>query len=148
MLGIFAILVLQFRSLLQPLIVFSALPLAITGSFFALWITGWSFSFFAFVGFVSLSGIVVNNSIILVDYMNQLKADGLSLDRVIREGAERRFVPIVLTTLTTILGLLPLTAQATSLWSPLGWTIIGGMISSTLLTLLVVPVLYGWLTRE
>jgi multidrug efflux pump subunit AcrB len=146
MLGIFAILVLQFRSLLQPLIVFSALPLAITGSFFALWITGWSFSFFAFVGFVSLSGIVVNNSIILVDYMNQLRADGLSLDRVIREGAERRFVPIVLTTLTTILGLLPLTAQATSLWSPLGWTIIGGMVSSTLLTLLVVPVLYKWLT--
>lgn len=146
MLGIFAILVLQFRSLLQPLIVFSALPLAVTGSFFALWITGWSFSFFAFVGFVSLSGIVVNNSIILVDYMNQLRAEGLPLDRVIREGAERRFVPIVLTTLTTILGLLPLTAQATSLWSPLGWTIIGGMLSSTLLTLLVVPVLYGWLT--
>ncbi|NJC25647.1 efflux RND transporter permease subunit [Neolewinella antarctica] len=146
MLGIFAVLVLQFKSLLQPIIVFSALPLAVTGSFVALWLTGWSFSFFAFVGFVSLSGIVVNNSIILVDYMNQLRDEGLPLARVVREGAERRFVPIVLTTLTTILGLLPLTLQATSLWSPLGWTIIGGMVSSTLLTLLVVPVLYGWLT--
>lgn len=148
MLGIFAVLVLQFRSLLQPLIVFSAIPLAVTGSFVALWITGWSFSFFAFVGFISLIGIVVNNSIIMVDYMNQLRAEGLVLGEAIRQGSERRFIPIVLTTLTTILGLLPLTAQATSLWSPLGWTIIGGMISSTLLTLLVVPVLYGWLTRE
>lgn len=148
MLGIFAVLVLQFKSLLQPLIVFSAIPLAVTGSFVALWITGWSFSFFAFVGFISLIGIVVNNSIIMVDYMNQLRAEGKALGEAIREGSERRFVPIVLTTLTTILGLLPLTAQATSLWSPLGWTIIGGMISSTLLTLLVVPVLCGWLTRE
>lgn len=148
MLGIFAVLVLQFKSLLQPLIVFSAIPLAVTGSFVALWLTGWSFSFFAFVGFISLIGIVVNNSIIMVDYMNQLRAEGFTLGEAIRLGSERRFVPIVLTTLTTILGLLPLTAQATSLWSPLGWTIIGGMISSTLLTLLVVPVLYGWLTRE
>ncbi|MEL7160288.1 MAG: efflux RND transporter permease subunit, partial [Bacteroidota bacterium] len=147
MLGIFAVLVLQFKSLLQPLIVFSAIPLAVTGSFVALWLTGWSFSFFAFVGFISLIGIVVNNSIIMVDYMNQLRDEGMALGEAIRRGSERRFVPIVLTTLTTILGLLPLTAQATSLWSPLGWTIIGGMISSTLLTLLVVPVLYGWLTR-
>lgn len=145
MLAIFAVLVLQFRSLLQPLIVFSAIPLAVTGSFVALWLTGWSFSFFAFVGFISLIGIVVNNSIILVDFINQLRDNGMEMGAAIREGAERRFVPIVLTTLTTILGLLPLTAQATGLWSPLGWTIIGGMISSTLLTLLVVPVLYGWL---
>ncbi|MEL6845653.1 MAG: efflux RND transporter permease subunit, partial [Bacteroidota bacterium] len=131
MLAIFAVLVLQFRSLLQPLIVFSAIPLAVTGSFVALWITGWSFSFFAFVGFISLVGIVVNNSIIMVDYMNQLLEEGMPIGEAIRKGSERRFAPIVLTTLTTILGLLPLTAQATSLWSPLGWTIIGGMISST-----------------
>lgn len=146
MLAIFAVLVLQFGSLLQPLIVFSAIPLAVTGSFVALWLTGWSFSFFAFVGFISLIGIVVNNSIILVDFINQLVAEGLPVVEAIREGSERRFVPIVLTTLTTVLGLLPLTLQATSLWSPLGWTIIGGMLSSTLLVLLVVPVLYGWLT--
>ena len=147
MLAIFAVLVLQFRSLTQPLIVFSAIPLAVTGSFVALWITGWSFSFFAFVGFISLIGIVVNNSIILVDYINQLREEGTELLAAIQQGSERRFVPIVLTTLTTILGLLPLTAQATSLWSPLGWTIIGGMVSSTILVLLVVPVLYKWLSR-
>ncbi len=148
MLGIFAILVLQFRSWTQPLVVFAAIPLAITGSFIALFLTGWSFSFFAFVGFISLVGIVVNNSIILVDYTNQLIRAGRSKYDAIVDAARTRFTPIVLTTMTTILGLVPLTFQASNLWSPLGWTIIGGMISSTLLTLLVVPVLYNWLTQE
>ena len=120
MLGIFAVLVLQFRSILQPLIVFSSMPLAITGSFVALYLTGWSFSFFAFVGLISLIGIVVNNSIILVDYINQLHAEGKPLMEAIAEGSERRFTPIILTSITTILGLIPLTAQASSLWSPLG----------------------------
>lgn len=143
---IFAVLVLQFRSIRQPLIIFSAIPLAVSGSFIALFITGWSFSFFAFVGFISLVGIVVNNSIILVDYTNQLLNEGLSKTEAVKTAAKRRFTPIVLTTLTTILGLLPLTVSGTSLWSPLGWTLIGGMVSSTLLTLLVVPILYKWLT--
>jgi len=145
--AIFAVLVLQFRSILQPLAVFAAIPLAISGSFIALYLTGWSFSFFAFVGFVSLIGIVVNSSIIMVDYINQLRATGMDRLQAIQQGSERRLVPIVLTTITTILGLLPLTASATNLWSPLGWTIIGGMVSSTLMTLLVVPVLYKWFTR-
>jgi len=148
LIGIFAVLVLQFRSIRQPLIVFAAIPLAITGSFVALYITGWSFSFFAFVGFNSLIGIVVNNSIILVDYTNQLIRSGISKREAIIEASKTRFTPILLTTLTTILGLVPLTFQATNLWSPLGWTIIGGMISSTFLTLLVVPILYNWFTRE
>ncbi|MEM9831284.1 MAG: efflux RND transporter permease subunit [Bacteroidota bacterium] len=148
LLGIFAILVLQFRSLVQPLIIFSAIPLAVTGSFVALFITGWSFSFFAFVGFISLVGIVVNNSIILVDYTNQLMREGLDKTTAIRQASERRFTPIVLTTLTTILGLIPLTFSGTNLWSPLGWTLIGGLVSSMLLTLIIVPVLYNWFTKE
>ena len=147
LLGIFAVLVLQFRSLTQPLIIFSAIPLAITGSFVALFISGWSFSFFAFVGFISLVGIVVNNSIILVDYTNQLIAEGMDKVPAILKASERRFTPILLTTLTTILGLIPLTFSGTSLWSPLGWTLIGGLVSSMLLTLGVVPVLYKWFTR-
>ncbi|MGB5926612.1 MAG: efflux RND transporter permease subunit, partial [Cyclobacteriaceae bacterium] len=147
MLGIFAVLVLQFRSLVQPLIIFSAIPLAVTGSFIALFLTGWSFSFFAFVGFISLIGIVVNNSIILVDYTNQLIKEGVEKVKAIKQAAERRFVPIVLTTATTILGLAPLTFSASNLWSPLGWTLIGGLISSMLLTLIVVPVLYNWFTK-
>jgi len=148
LLGIFAVLVLQFRSLRQPLIVFSAIPLAITGSFVALYLTGWTFSFFAFVGFISLVGIVVNNSIILVDFTNQLMAQGTEKLEAIKRAAQVRFTPIVLTTTTTILGLLPLTLSNTSLWSPLGWTIIGGMVSSTLLTLILVPVLYKWFTSS
>jgi len=141
-LGIFAVLVLQFRSYVQPLIVFSAIPLAIIGSVLALLITGYSFSFSAFIGLTSLVGIVVNNSIILVDYINQLRADGKSIIEAIKQATEVRFIPIVLTTTTTIGGLLPLTLGGGSLWAPMGWTIIGGLIASTFLTLMVVPVLY------
>ncbi|GAA4886853.1 efflux RND transporter permease subunit [Flaviramulus aquimarinus] len=144
---IFAVLVLQFKSITQPLIIFSAIPLGISGSFIALFLSGWSFSFFAFVGFISLIGIVINNSIILVDYTNQLIIEGNEKVLAIEIAAKRRFTPIVLTSLTTILGLMPLTFSGTSLWSPLGWTLIGGMISSTLLTLLIVPILYKWLTE-
>lgn len=145
-LGILAVLILQFRSFVQPFIVLSAIPFALIGSIVALYLTGWSFSFFAFVGFTSLVGIVVNTSIILVDYTNQLMERGMSKLEAIQTATETRFTPILLTTLTTILGLLPLTLTNSGLWSPMGWTIIGGMISSTLLTLLIVPILYKWLT--
>jgi multidrug efflux pump subunit AcrB len=146
--SIFAVLVGQFRSIIQPLVIFSAIPLAFTGSIIALFVTGWTFSFFAFVGFTSLVGIVVNNSIILVDYTNQLIRSGKSLSEALLEACVTRFQPIVLTSLTTILGLLPLTLTNTSLWSPMGWTIIGGMLSSTFLTLVIVPILYQWVTNE
>lgn len=144
--GIFAVLILQFRSFRQPFVVLSAIPLALSGSILALFLTGYSFSFFAFVGFTSLAGIVVNTSIILVDYTNQLRATGLGLREALVQAAETRFTPILLTTLTTIGGLLPLTLTGSQLWAPLGWTIIGGMVSSTFLTLMMVPVLYQWLS--
>ncbi|MEL6673139.1 MAG: efflux RND transporter permease subunit [Bacteroidota bacterium] len=147
-LGIFAVLVLQFKSFSQPFVVLSAIPLAFSGSIVALFLAGYSFSFLAFVGFTSLVGIVVNTSIILVDYANQLRAKGLPLREALQQASETRFTPILLTTLTTILGLLPLTLSGSNLWAPLGWTIIGGMVSSTILTLLIVPVLYQWLTPK
>ena len=142
LLGIFSILVLQFRSFLQPLIVFIAIPFAITGAILALLITGYTFSFTAFVGLTSLIGIVVNNSIILVDYANSRIAEGQSVTDAILLAARTRFRPIVLTTLTTIGGLLPLTLSGSTMWAPMGWAIIGGLIVSTFLTLLLVPVLY------
>ena len=145
--GIFAVLVLQFRSYKQPLIVFSAIPLAIIGSIIALLLTGNSFSFTAFVGITSLVGIVVNNSIILVDYTNQLVQEGKDVLSAIKEAGETRFVPIILTTLTTVGGLLPLTLIGGTLWAPMGWTIIGGLLVSTFLTLIVVPVLYKIFTK-
>lgn len=148
LIGIFAVLVLMFQSYSQPVIIFSAIPLAITGSFVALFISGWSFSFLAFVGFISLVGIVVNNSIILVDFANQMRSSGMQPKQALIEACKTRFSPILITTTTTIVGLMPITFSATSLWSPLGWTIIGGMISSSLLTLLVVPVLYHWFTKN
>jgi multidrug efflux pump subunit AcrB len=146
MLGIFAVLVMQFRSFKQPLIVFSAIPFAATGAFFALFITGYTFSFTAFVGLTSLVGIVVNNAIILIDYANQKLIEGEDKMAAIMEAAKTRMTPILLTTVTTIGGLLPLTLSGSSMWSPMGWAIIGGLLVSTLLTLFVVPVLYVYLS--
>jgi multidrug efflux pump subunit AcrB len=147
-LGILAVLVLQFGSIVQAMIILAAIPLSVVGAFPALLLTGYTFSFTAFIGFTSLVGIVVNNSTILVDYANQLMDDGASVTAAIREASATRFSPILLTTLTTIGGLLPLTLTDTELWSPLGWVIIGGLLVSTLLTLIVVPVLYHLLTTE
>jgi multidrug efflux pump subunit AcrB len=145
--AILAVLILQFNSFLQPLIIFSAIPLALIGSIWALFLTNNTFSFTAAVGLISLVGIVVNNSIILVDYTNILRKQGVSLYEAVQKSGETRFTPIVLTALTTIGGLLPLTLRGGTLWAPLGWTIIGGLLVSTLLTLIIVPVLYAGLER-
>ncbi|GAB5553369.1 MAG: efflux RND transporter permease subunit [Saprospiraceae bacterium] len=145
---ILGVLIIQFKSFTQPLIIFSALPLAIIGSILALLFTGINFSFTAFVGLTSLIGIAINNSIVLVDFANTLYEEGETVEAAAKKAGEVRFVPIVLTTLTTILGLLPLTLAGGSLWSPMGWTIIGGLITSTTFVLLIVPILYVLFTRN
>lgn len=147
MVAIFGVLVLQFRSFSQPFIIFSSIPLAFIGSIVALFITGNSFSFTAFVGLTSLVGIVVNDAIILVDYTNQLIREGSNVDDALKEAGQVRFISIILTSSTTIVGLLPLTLQGGTLWAPLGWTIIGGLFTSTVLTLVIVPVLYKIITN-
>lgn len=148
MLGIFAVLVMQFRSFVQPLIVFTAIPFAMTGSFLGLFLTGYTFSFTAFIGLTSLVGIVVNNSIILVDYANNLISHGRTVTEAVIESAKSRMTPILLTTATTIGGLLPLTLTGSSMWSPMGVAIIAGLLVSTLLTLFLVPVLFQWFTSD
>jgi multidrug efflux pump subunit AcrB len=146
--AIFSVLVLQFKSFSQPLIIFIALPFALIGMIWALVITGNSFSFTAFVGMISLVGIVINNSIILVDYTNRLRLSGKSILESLQIAGETRFTPIILTTLTTIGGIVPLTLGGGTLWAPLGWTIVGGLLISTLLTLVMVPVLYAALIKR
>jgi multidrug efflux pump subunit AcrB len=100
------------------------------------------------IGFVALMGIEVKNSILLVDFTNQLRAAGRPLDEAIEEAGEKRFVPILLTTLTAIGGLLPLALERSALYSPLALVILGGLVSSTVLTRVVTPVLYKLLPPE
>jgi multidrug efflux pump subunit AcrB len=120
----------------------------VIGSFFALLITRNTFSFSAFIGLTGLIGIVINNSIPLVEYSNQLMKEGKDMYDAVKTAAEVRFKPILLTTFTTIGGLLPLTLRGGSLWAPFGWTLIGGLAASTFLTLVVVPVLYTIFTGK
>jgi multidrug efflux pump subunit AcrB len=140
--GILAILVLEFGSFRGMLIVASVIPLGIVGGVLALFLTGYTLSFTATIGFVALIGIEIKNSILLVDFTNQLRERGMELDAAIEEAGRVRFVPIVLTTMTAIGGLIPLAIQGSSLYSPLALVIIGGLISSTLLSRLVTPVMY------
>ncbi len=144
---IFIVLLWQFRSFFQPLIVFTALPLAAIGSFYMLWLVGESFSFMAFVGLISLIGIAVNNSIMLVEFANQQRAGGMELKEAAETAAQIRLTPVLLTTLTTIFGLLPLTLFGGAMWLPMGFTIIGGLLTSAFFVLLIVPVLYIKLSR-
>ena len=140
--GILAILVLEFGSFRGMVIVASVIPLGIVGGVLALFLSGYTLSFTATIGFVALIGIEIKNSILLVDFTNQLRQRGVALDEAIEQAGRVRFVPIVLTTLTAIGGLIPLAMQGSSLYSPLALVIIGGLITSTLLSRLVTPVMY------
>ncbi len=140
--GIFAVLVLEFGSFKSTLIVLTVVPLGILGGFLMLLATGNSLSFTASIGFIALIGIEIKNSILMVDFTNQLRLDGMPLDEAIEQAGEIRFLPILLTSATAIGGLLPLAAQNIGLYSPMAWVIIGGLISSTLLSRLVTPVMY------
>lgn len=140
--GFIAVLVLEFGTFKSTLIVLSVIPLGVIGAVWMLFITGNPLSFVAVIGLIALVGIEVKNSILLVDFTNQLRARGVELQKAIEQAGEIRFVPIVLTSLTAIGGLIPLAIEANPLYSPLAWVIIGGLISSTLLSRLVTPVMY------
>lgn len=140
--GIFAILVLEFGDFRSTLIVLTVVPLGAVGGLLMLLITGYTLSFTASVGLVALLGIEIKNSILLVDFTNQLRQQGVPLDEAIERAGEIRFLPILLTSATAIGGLLPLAVQGSGLYSPMAWTIIGGLIASTLLARLVTPVVY------
>jgi len=140
--AILAILVLEFRTFRSTLIVASVIPLGMAGGVIALLLAGETLSFTATIGFVALIGIEIKTSILLVDLTNRLRAEGMDLEAAIRRAGEVRFLPIVLTSLTAIGGLLPIALQGSGLYSPLAWVIIGGLVTSTLLARIVTPVMY------
>ncbi|HEY0611381.1 MAG TPA: efflux RND transporter permease subunit, partial [Chitinophaga sp.] len=137
-----AVLILEFRTFKSTLIVLSVIPLGVVGAAVGLWLTGNSLSFVAIIGMIALAGIEVKNTILLVDFTNQLREQGKSLEDAIREAGEVRFLPIVLTSLTAIGGLIPIAISSNPLIAPLAIVLIGGLISSTLLSRVVTPVIY------
>lgn len=146
--GIFAILVLEFGNFKSTLIVLTVVPLGVFGGLVMLLLTGNSISFTAGIGFIALIGIEIKNSILLVDFTNQLRAEGVPVDEAIERAGEIRFLPILLTSATAIGGLLPLAVENVGLYSPMAWVIIGGLLSSTLLARLVTPVMYKLIPPE
>jgi len=141
----------QFESLAQPFIIMFAIPFALIGVALALYITNLVVSVVVLIGGVILAGIVVNNSIVLIDFTNQLRKQGKDKFQAIQEACGVRLRPILMTTSTTVLGLLPMAlsgGQGSELRVPLAVTVIGGLITATLLTLVFVPVLYTIITRE
>ncbi|CAN5322157.1 efflux RND transporter permease subunit [soil metagenome] len=141
----------QFESLIHPFVILFTIPLALVGAVLALYITGTTLNVVAFIGIIMLAGIVVNNAIVLVDFINQLRAQGRNRHQAIIEGGTARLRPILMTTLTTILGLLPMAVgfgDGAEVRAPMAIAVIGGLVTSTLLTLFVVPVAYSLLDRQ
>lgn len=141
----------QFESLLHPLVILVTVPLALVGAVLALFLAGMTVNVVAFIGAIMLVGIVVNNAIVLIDLINKLRSDGAELYDAILTASEARLRPILMTTLTTALGLLPMAlgfGEGSEIRAPMAVTVIGGLISSTLLTLVVIPVVYTLVDRE
>lgn len=141
----------QFESLIHPFVILFTIPMAVIGAVWALFITGSTISVVVFIGLILLAGIVVNNAIVLIDLINQLRAKGMEKLEAIREAGRSRLRPILMTTLTTILGLLPMSiglGDGAEIRAPMGITVIGGLLVSTLLTLVVIPVMYAILDRK
>ena len=141
----------QFESLIHPFVILFTVPLAMTGAIWALWITNTTVNVVAYIGLIMLVGIVVNQSIVLIDAVNQARERGLSKHEAIVEAGRLRLRPILITKLTTILGLLPMAlglGEGAEVRAPMAITVIGGVLLTTFLTLLVIPVVYSVLDRK
>ena len=141
----------SFTVVLGPVTLPVGLALALIGAVWALWLTGTTVNVVAYIGLIMLAGIVVNQSIVLIDAVNQLRAAGMSKFEAIVEGGKLRLRPILITKLTTILGLLPMAlgiGEGAEVRAPMAITVIGGVLLTTFLTLLVIPVVYSVLDRK
>ena len=148
---IFVLIFLSFGSLRQTLVVYTGIPLAITGGILAIWIRGMPFTISAGVGFVALSGVAVLNGLILISCFNSLREQGRSLHDAVREGALTRLRPVLMTALVASLGFVPMaiaTGAGAEVQRPLATVVIGGIISSTFLTLVLLPTLYEWVEKR
>ena len=147
----YLIMVAQFQSLKSPFIIMFTIPLAFTGGFLGLFLGNCEVSVVAVIGFVMLAGIIVNNGIVIVDYMNQLIAQGVEKHEAILQAGKTRLRPVLMTALTTILGLLPMvfgTDMGSAMGKPMAIVTVGGLLYGTLLTLLVVPCIYDLMSRK
>ena len=147
---VYVIMAAQFESLIHPLVIMCTIPLAFLGTFLALGALGISLSIVVFLGMIMLAGIVVNNAIVLVDYINTLKRRGLSRDDAVVQAGTVRLRPILMTTATTVLGLTPMAlglGDGAEIRTPMAIAVISGLIASTVLTLLIIPTLYALLDR-
>ncbi len=141
----------QFESLVHPFVILFTIPMALIGSILALYVTGTTINVVALIGLIMLAGIVVNNGIVLIDLINQLRSKGLDKTQAILDGGRDRLRPILMTALTTILGLLPMAiglGEGAEIRAPMAITVIGGMLVATLLTLIVIPVVYSLLDNK
>lgn len=151
LLFMYLIMVAQFQSLLSPFIIMFTVPLAFTGGLLGLFLTGNEFSVIAMIGFVMLSGIIVNNGIVLIDYTNQLCDRGMSKGEALVEAGKTRMRPILMTALTTVLGLSTMGAgvgMGADMVQPMAIVTIGGLLYGTLLTLFVIPCIYSLMIRR
>jgi HAE1 family hydrophobic/amphiphilic exporter-1 len=147
---VYMVLASQFESLLHPLIIMFSVPFCIIGLVAALVVTGTTFSMMSFIGAILLVGIVVNNAIVLIDYMNRLQERGLSVREAIIRGGKTRLKPILMTSFTTIFGLLPMAVgvgAGSELRAPLGRAVVGGLLTSSFVTLILIPTIY-WLVES
>ncbi len=141
----------QFESLVHPFVILLTIPLAVIGAVWALWVTGTTVNVVAYIGLIMLAGIVVNQSIVLIDAVNQARERGMTRHEAIVEAGRLRLRPILITKLTTILGLLPMAlglGEGAEVRAPMAITVIGGVLLTTFLTLLVIPVVYAVLDRK
>ncbi|MDR2429728.1 MAG: CusA/CzcA family heavy metal efflux RND transporter [Puniceicoccales bacterium] len=148
---IFVLVHMVFHSFRQVFVVYTAVPLALTGGVFALWLRGFPFSISAGVGFIALSGVAVLNGVVMVSFINQLRAAGRSLREAVEEGAVTRLRPVLMTALVASLGFVPMalsTGAGAEVQRPLATVVIGGILSTTFLTLLLLPTLYAWVERD
>lgn len=147
---IYFVLASQFESLIHPLTIMMALPLAIVGALLGLFVTGWSIGMVAMIGVILLMGLVTKNAILLVEYTNELRARGLEMFDAVLEAGHTRLRPILMTSISTVLGMMPIAlaqGAGAEFRAPMAIAVIGGVIVSTMLTLLVVPVVYTWMDR-